>query len=62
MEYLIEKIVSEDMLVIYSAYVEADSLEKAIENVENNSDEIDWTEDRSEYQGGITRSIHEKKY
>lgn len=62
MEFLIEKKVHELMLVKYTAYVEANSIDEAIEKAKNDDNDIDWDEDYSEFLNSNTISVTEKTY
>ena len=62
MEYLIEKVVTETILVKYSAYIEADSAIAAMVKAEADSNDIDWTEDSNEVLDISVKLIHEKTY
>ena len=60
MEYLIEKVSLETVLTKFSAYVEADTLAKAIDKAYNNNNEIDWQEGDNEYINEDIQVIREK--
>ena len=60
MEYLIEKVSLETVLTKYTAYIEADTLEQAIDMAYDSNNNIDWQEGDNEYINEAIKAIYEK--
>jgi hypothetical protein len=61
MEYKIIKTITENHLVKYSAYVEADTPEEAEDKAMEQDEELEWSEDYDEILDITTRSFEPEK-